>query len=229
VTKTEDAPQPKPAQQPQQTSHLSLINSLASANTQDEGFAGYKDDGTPMFGDKGMGFLHAPHDDMGLQFTQLLNQARGMSPMSAHTAQMISLQMVKNAREKVESMTLQLEPAHLGKLEIRMSFDDDGGFRARLTADKPETLAALQRDAGHLHRALHEAGFDLDDAALSFDLRQDNPQHGQRELGDARDNNGRSGNGFENILNGGEDIPLAANIAAQMTGYITPSGVNIMV
>ncbi|MDD9901801.1 MAG: flagellar hook-length control protein FliK [Alphaproteobacteria bacterium] len=160
-----------------------------------------------------------------LQFVQTTGSRAAHSP----TLHMISLQLQKNAQNKVDHMTLQLEPADLGRLEIEMTFGKDGSLKAHLTADKADTFAMLQRDAGHLHRILEEAGFDLDDSALSFDLRQDNPQQQQSAHNDSQNTYGDA-QGFDNVLNGDSDMAAqAAAATTHMTGYITPTGVNIMV
>ena len=46
-------------------------------------------------------------------------------------------------------------------------------MRALITAERPETLGALQRDAAALQRSLNEAGLRLDGGGLSFSLKHD--------------------------------------------------------
>jgi flagellar hook-length control protein FliK len=123
-------------------------------------------------------------------------------------------------------MTLQLMPADLGRLDIKLKFGKDGGIKAHLSVDKPETLAMLQKDSSHLQRALQDAGFDTDDSTLSFDLRH----QGQHQPGAQAQEDSQRGHGFRNYTDGKQnDATLQAQIAVQAYGYISQSGVNIMV
>ncbi len=141
--------------------------------------------------------------------------------------QMIVMQIQKNAITKAERMTIQLSPAELGNLEIRMKFEKDGNVKTHLIADKAETFTLLQKDSQQLHRALQQAGIDVDENSLSFDLRQDSQE--QRSLDDARSNGSNRKNYGNDIETKANDNATTANIAATAYGYITRAGVNIMV
>jgi flagellar hook-length control protein FliK len=68
--------------------------------------------------------------------------------------------------------TLRLDPPDLGGIEVKLHVDAQGQAQASLTADKPQTLDLLQRDAGVLERTLKDAGLDLG-GGLSFSLKSD--------------------------------------------------------
>jgi len=69
------------------------------------------------------------------------------------------------------SLTLMLDPVELGRVEV--AIDRSRGEAAiRVTAERPETLALLQRDARELERALSDAGFGERGPVLSFSLSQ---------------------------------------------------------
>jgi hypothetical protein len=89
---------------------------------------------------------------------------------------------------------LLLEPAELGRVEIRVEPRGGPGetTAVRILAERPETLALLQRDARELDRALTQAGLGGADGrgagggcTLSFALgdgtRQGFGAHGERE------------------------------------------------
>lgn len=88
-----------------------------------------------------------------------------------------SLQRAGTAGENT-TMTLQLDPPELGRVEIKMSFEKNSKIKAVLTAEKPETHSMLQRDAGLLERALQSAGLDTQDG-LSFELAKEGYTFGQ--------------------------------------------------
>lgn len=66
---------------------------------------------------------------------------------------------------------IQLEPAELGKLDIKMHVDAAGKTGVTITADNRNTLDLLQRDARGLERALADAGLTADSGNLSFNLK----------------------------------------------------------
>lgn len=82
---------------------------------------------------------------------------------------------------RIERLVVQLEPADLGRVEIQLDFGDDGRVGAVITAERPETLDALQREAHGLERSLRDAGLRPDGGGLSFSLKRDQQQAGDGE------------------------------------------------
>lgn len=68
--------------------------------------------------------------------------------------------------------SIALDPPQLGRVEIAVQREGDG-HQVRVLAERPETLALLERDRGELDRALAEAGVPLGEGALSFALAGD--------------------------------------------------------
>lgn len=158
-------------------------------------------------------------------FTTYMSAAAKAAGQSA-TTQMVGVQISRNANAKIDTFTMQLEPADLGALEVRMSFGKDGKVSARLIADKPETLSMLQRDSMQLERILQQAGLDVGENALSFDLRDQSQQSLYDGTGASRDDNMYAGRGDHAHRNSNE---ITAQLAVQAAGYISQTGVNIMV
>ena len=67
------------------------------------------------------------------------------------------------------SLRIALEPAELGRVEIRIERSAEGDA-VRILAERPETLALLQRDQRELGRALDQAGVQRGEGGLSFGL-----------------------------------------------------------
>lgn len=87
--------------------------------------------------------------------------------------QMVAAQLQKSGNAGQNStMTLQLDPPELGRVEIKMSFEKNSKIKAVLTVEKPETHAMLQRDSSVLERALQDAGLDSE-GGLSFELAKE--------------------------------------------------------
>lgn len=70
----------------------------------------------------------------------------------------------------LRSATLQLAPAELGRLSIRIGVEGDQ-VRAVVSADNEETLAALQQNIQELEAALADQGFD--EPSFEFVLDQE--------------------------------------------------------
>ncbi|MGN6516211.1 MAG: flagellar hook-length control protein FliK [Rhizomicrobium sp.] len=66
---------------------------------------------------------------------------------------------------------IRLDPAELGKVDVRISVDSDGKAQAHLAAEHPQTLQLLQNDKINLERQLRDAGLNLANNGLNFSLR----------------------------------------------------------
>ena len=72
----------------------------------------------------------------------------------------------------VKQFDIRLDPPELGRVEVRLSIDATGKASAHLSADQPQTLDLLQKDAPVLTRALRDAGLNVSQNGLNFSLRQ---------------------------------------------------------
>lgn len=99
----------------------------------------------------------------------------------------VSMQLAKGTQEGLDRITIQLKPAHLGKVDVKLDIGHDGRLQAVIVADRADTLDLLQRDARLLERALQDAGFEADSGGLDFQLRGGNSDSagGERADGDA--------------------------------------------
>lgn len=158
-------------------------------------------------------------------FTNYLTAARSGTPTAL--TQMVNIQLQRNINAKIGTMTIQLDPMDLGTLDIKLKFKKDGAIRAHLVVEKPETLALLQKDSHHLEKILQQSGLDIDEKSLSFDLRHQNSQQNLEGFnGEHKDDNDE----FNGHINGlVAENAIYAQMAIQAPGYITRSGVNIMV
>lgn len=84
------------------------------------------------------------------------------------------------------SFQIRLDPAELGRIDVRLDVDKHGRVTSHLTVDQPATLDMLRRDAPQLQRALEDAGLKTGDGGLQFSLRDQSPQGRQGENGQGR-------------------------------------------
>ena len=93
----------------------------------------------------------------------------------------LGLQIARAAVGRLERLVVQLEPAELGRVEVRLEFGDDKRVSALIAVDRADTLEALQRDVRGLARSLEQAGLSLNEGGLEFSLRDGGS--GQQQTG----------------------------------------------
>jgi flagellar hook-length control protein FliK len=129
-------------------------------------------------------------------FAQQLSQTAQQPP-----AQQLGVSIARGVKDGVDRIDIQLHPAELGRVDVRMELGHDGRVIAVVSAEKPETLDQLRRDVQQLERALADAGFDTDRDSFTFQERDERPAFAR---------NGDEGDGDPLM----QDLP-DAHIAAQ--------------
>jgi len=143
----------------------------------------------------------------------------------------VAFEMTRNMQAGQNRFQIRLDPPELGRIDVRMDVDQNGAVKAHLTADRPETLDMLQRDARALERALQQAGLDSSKTNLEFSLRQHGfgqnqaGQNGDGAAGD--DRSGRAANGGAKTSDTTESPDESA--ATPYRGVATPGGLNLWV
>ena len=105
------------------------------------------------------------------------------------TAQ-VAVHIVRAVGDGVSRFNVQLQPAELGRVEVKMEISRDGAVRAMVIADRQETVDQLQRDSRALERALQDAGLKADSQNLNFSLRGGQNGHAMSENRTSIDNIG---------------------------------------
>jgi flagellar hook-length control protein FliK len=95
----------------------------------------------------------------------------------------LALQIAVTAQNGKSRFEIRLDPAELGRIDVRIDVDRHGQLTSHLTVEKPETLAMLRQEAPQLQRALDHAGFKTGDGGLQFSLRDQSGQNGGNEAG----------------------------------------------
>ncbi len=108
-------------------------------------------------------------------------QVTVMPPAVAVPPAGLALAIASQARAGHSRFDIQLEPAELGRIDVRLSIDRHGTVTSHVVVEKAETLDLLRRDAPHLQRALDDAGLKTGSGGLQFSLRDQTPQ--QRDDG----------------------------------------------
>ena len=98
----------------------------------------------------------------------------------------LAVEIAAKSQSGAKQFDIRLDPPELGRVEIRLSIDAAGKASAHLSADQPQTLDLLQKDAASLTRALREAGLNVSQDGLNFSLRQQSHDGNGAQQGQAR-------------------------------------------
>jgi chemotaxis protein MotD len=90
----------------------------------------------------------------------------------------LGVAIVARSAAGAKSFEIRLDPAELGRVEVKLTVGADGKADATIIAHRPETLALLLRDSQNLERTLKDSGLELSNSSLNFSLK------GQERQGD---------------------------------------------
>jgi len=134
----------------------------------------------------------------------------------------LALEIAVSAKSGKSSFEIRLDPADLGRIDVRIDVDRNGQVTSHLTVEKPETLSMLRQDAPQLQRQLDDAGFKTGDNGLQFSLR-DQSSSGQNS-------GNQTGRNAQHLVIS-EDDTIPAAVAGRSYGRMlgSSSGVDISV
>lgn len=111
------------------------------------------------------------------------NNAQKQAPTGRTVVDQVSVKITKAIQGGNDKITIQLRPANMGRVEVKMELTQNNHLTVLIVADNRETLELLKDDARGLQRALAEAGLQTDAGDLNFNLRG---QDGQDQDGKAQ-------------------------------------------
>ncbi len=149
----------------------------------------------------------------------------GPTGLPAAVEQVI-LQLNRNAKSGNDQMTLQLNPADLGRVSIKLDFGSDGKVQGTVVADNPATLDLLFKDVRSLERALQEAGLRADPGSLQFSLGGQTGQSFAQTPGDSSSSSAKWNASLAPDIT--TDLS-AVSADTTETYYLTPNRVNLRV
>ena len=133
--------------------------------------------------------------------------------LTREIAEQIKVNITQSAIKGVDKIEIQLKPADLGQIEVKLQIGRDGRLHAHIVASNAETLDLLQKDLSSLKEAFNSAGYLAEDDSFSFGYRgerQDNERQQLREF-------------IGEVITHDVEEETAAN------DYISADGVNIRV
>jgi flagellar hook-length control protein FliK len=134
----------------------------------------------------------------------------------------LAMEIAVTARSGKSRFEIRLDPADLGRIDVRIDVDRNGHVTSHLTVEKAETLSMLRQDAPQLQRALDDAGFKTGGGGLQFSLRDQSSSGQNNDSGSGR-------NAHRLIVSEDDTIPAA--VAGRTYGRMlgSSSGVDIKV
>jgi len=144
------------------------------------------------------------------------------------TVATLAAQILRKLDSRTTRFDMELDPAGLGRVDVRLEVNAHGRVTAAMAFDNPHAAAELRGRANELARMLEQAGFDVS-GGLSFDVAGDPGQSGQNSA--ARDQNDTPawrGRAFQAALDGAADADIAAGGALQVRRQLL-AGVDIKI
>jgi flagellar hook-length control protein FliK len=134
----------------------------------------------------------------------------------------LAVEIAASAKSGKSRFEIRLDPADLGRIDVRIDIDRNGQVTSHLTVEKPETLSMLRQDAPQLQRALDDAGLKTGNGGLQFSLR-DQSSSGQNSGNDSSPNAQRL------VISADDAIPAAVAGRTYGRSLGSSSGVDIRV
>jgi flagellar hook-length control protein FliK len=138
---------------------------------------------------------------------------------AAHTAAPyvpVGEQVAANLKQALNAdnneIRIQLKPAALGTIDVKLNVGQDGRINAVISADRSDTLNMLKQDSGTLQQALKNAGLNADSSSLSFNLNSNAQSFAQNWSQGGSGNGGGNGGSYGGNL--GNDTLIGNDIVA---------------
>ena len=149
-------------------------------------------------------------------------QAAAAAPVqAAETVQRLAAQIIQTSQGQTSQFNLTLFPAELGGVQVKIQVGRDGKVSAAMSFDNPQSAADLKAQSDDLRAQLSQAGFDVADDGLSFNLSG----QGQQAQGDNNPDQGlMGGRAFRSAAAGAQDLLTQVNEAASRMSNVSPAG-----
>ncbi len=159
----------------------------------------------------------------GPQQTQITQQAQDAQAnqkpaLGSSVVDQVSVKISKALQAGSDKISIQLKPADLGRVDVKMELTHDGRIMAVVTADNKDTLDLLRRDSNDLQKALENAGLKMDTGDMTFNLRDE---------GNALANDGDQKSNIDVDSGGQTDVDLDDLILTQDIDVISDTRVDV--
>lgn len=148
-----------------------------------------------------------------------------LAASTIETTAQLAAQIARRLEGRSTRFDMALTPDDLGRVDVSLDIDADGGLTARLAFDNPLAATELRGRADELRRQLQDAGFTVGADSLSFSEREAGSSNGGSDQG--------FGRGAERAFVGAgrltDDLDTVAVPPAWISHSQTPQGVDLKV
>jgi len=107
----------------------------------------------------------------GVPTSQPVSETQANAVVALHpVTEQVAIAVKRGVKAGNDQIQINLEPASLGKISVRLDFAQDGRVSAVFSADRADTLNLLNDDARSLEQSLRDAGLRADSGSLTFNL-----------------------------------------------------------
>ena len=90
-----------------------------------------------------------------------------------HLGQSLGVEVARSVKLGEQELRIRLNPVELGRIEVKLAFDENGALQATVRAESQAALDLLRQDAPELARTLDQAGIRADAQSFRFESRAD--------------------------------------------------------
>ena len=145
------------------------------------------------------------------------NALRFDTATRAAAVQNMGVALTRFAGQGLSRFQIRLDPAELGRVEVKLDIAANGKTTAHITVERPETLDMMRNDSRSLERALQDAGLKTDQNSMNFSLKDQDGEARQGENPDALPE-WANGENSDDKLENEETIQLTASMDETIGG-----------
>lgn len=171
--------------------------------------------------------------DSKLDFDSKLREARSTSARNAANPNTVREQVMVQVKQGVargdSQINIRLNPAELGRVDVRMEVNADGRTTVAIVTDSRDTLEMLQRDSRSLEKAFSDLGMEMSDSGMSFDLNEQSSD--QQEDESSKEDTKTASSNFDAMLPSPDEMIIEALLDGESVNYSVgvDDGLNIKV
>lgn len=135
----------------------------------------------------------------------------------------MAFQMSKQFNKGNSEFQIRLDPAELGRINIKLTLKQGGDVKAHMVTERNDVFELLQRDSRALEKALNDAGFDGQNVEVEVSLDQ-NAQNGGTFAENFFDQPTNDNNNSEN--NSTIDEETVQLVASHIPLHVTSTGID---
>lgn len=165
--------------------------------------------------------LDPTQQDNNIQLKLAMNNGRLAQNLPLNS---MAFQMGKQFSRGNSEFQIRLDPAELGKINVKLTVKQGGNVKAHMVVERNDVFELMQRDARALERALTDAGFDGKNVEIELTLDQNASQGGTFAENFFDEPQAKSGQNSENDANGEDEIENL--VASHIPAHVTSGGID---